>query len=220
MGFSSYVGVPRSISASCSRLASSPGLSQVGGSHWVCLENRALSPPWRNRDLLRGYPINRDSRIASAVGIPDARSSRPRLAPDGELEGFSAGEGSNQAGRREKRESAPFSTTVALRDQGMVITGMEFPARKGGNVPAESPGKVQPPPLGLLISSRDFRTTQSTNSCSTGLNSRCLKVFCLLCAREQGGIQKGDGKDSWMQGDVCQEQGLTAGNGYGRKYSC
>lgn len=38
MGFSSYVGVPRSISASCSRLASSPGLSQVGGSHWVCLE--------------------------------------------------------------------------------------------------------------------------------------------------------------------------------------
>lgn len=40
MGFSSYVGVPRSISASCSRLASSPGLSHVGGSHWVCLEEK------------------------------------------------------------------------------------------------------------------------------------------------------------------------------------
>lgn len=46
MGFSSYVGVPRSISASCSRLASSPGLSQVGGSHWVCLqEDRQTDQP-------------------------------------------------------------------------------------------------------------------------------------------------------------------------------
>lgn len=33
LGFSSYVRILRSISASCSRLASSPGPSQVGGSH-------------------------------------------------------------------------------------------------------------------------------------------------------------------------------------------
>merc|ERR1719354_1473708 len=35
-GFSSYVGVPRSISASWPTLASSLPPSQFGGSHWVC----------------------------------------------------------------------------------------------------------------------------------------------------------------------------------------
>lgn len=38
-GFSSYVGVPKSISASCSTVASSPTPSQLGGSHWVCLRH-------------------------------------------------------------------------------------------------------------------------------------------------------------------------------------
>lgn len=105
---------------------------------------------------------------------------------------------------------------VTLWDRGMLFIGMEFPAWKGGNIPAESPGK----PLGLLISSQDLQNTQFTNSCSTGLNSRCLKVSCSAVCQGAGRNPKGRWKrfmDAWKR---VPGQELTVGNGYGRKYSC